>query len=96
VQWREFLAACHCRIGGLRGGAGAIEVACDHGIDGAVHRLNAGDAAFQEFARRQLLLSDQAACNDSGEVAGFIHGLFPPSSWPFPSAHRADAGVKLG
>jgi hypothetical protein len=45
----------------------------------------------------RLLLSDQAARNDGAEVAGFIHGLlFPPSSWPFPSAHRADGRVKLG
>ena len=60
VQWRQIVAARHGRIGCLRGNARAIEVARDHGVDGMVHRLDAGDAAFQQFARRKLLLPDQA------------------------------------
>ena len=59
VQRRQPVAAGHRGIGILRGGAGPIEVARDHGVDRMVHRLDARDAAFQQLGRRELLLADQ-------------------------------------
>ena len=77
VQRRQVVAARHRRIGGLGGSAGAVEVARHHGVHRVVHRFDAGDAACQQFGRGQLLLPDQPAGGNGGEVAGFGHGRWP-------------------
>ena len=64
-------------VGGLGGGAGAVEIAGDHGVDGVVDGFDAGDAAFQEFGGGELLGADQAAGFDGGQVTGFGHWLGP-------------------
>ena len=59
VQRRQGIAAQHRRVGCLCAGTGAVEVARHHGVDGMIDRLDPGDAAFQQFARRQTFRADQ-------------------------------------
>ena len=63
-------------VGLLGGGAGAGEIARGDGVHRVVDRLDAGDAAFQQFGGGEALLPDQAAGFDGGQVAGFGHACF--------------------
>ena len=73
VQRAEFLAFCYCLIGLFRARAGTGVIARDHGVDGVVDRLDAGDAAFQKFAGGEFFQADEFARINGVEVAGFGH-----------------------
>ena len=73
MQRRESVAAGDGGIGGFRGCSCAVEVAGDHGVDGGIDRLDAGDAAFQQFGGGELFRPDQAAGFDGCQVTGVGH-----------------------
>jgi hypothetical protein len=65
MQQRQYVTACHRLIGAPGNGSGTIKVAGRQGVHCMVHRLDTGDAAFQQFFRGKALLADQPACFDS-------------------------------
>ena len=89
VQRRQLVAVDDrlVRLTGRRSGSG--EVTGGDGVDRGVHRLDAGDAAFQQFAWGEAFGADQAAGLDGGQVAGFSHAHDRPAeACPSPAPRR--------
>ena len=81
MQRRQVITAHHRCVRRARDAAGGSKVADDHGVDGVIDRLGAGNTAFQQFRWGKLLCPDHAPSLDGGQVTRFGHGCLGFMSW---------------